>query len=284
MVDPPGPAVELTADPAVVAREAGAWLARHPWTANLMATVLAGELAGEGNHPQQSWALVRDADGTVVGAAMNSAPRVAWLPPIGAAAGGAVASAWHAAGRRPREVTGDAEATRAFAQRWAELTGGRSAPGRREGVLVLEELAPPTGVAGRVRPHRHADAELLLRWWQAFADEVHPDGPIGVDPDAVRARHAAGRLVVWEVVGEPVSFAGWRSGGGVGRIGPVYTPPEHRGHGYAAAVTTAASRVLLDAGERVLLHTDLENPTSNGVYERLGFRRVAELTSWHLLE
>jgi len=51
------------------------------------------------------------------------------------------------------------------------------------------------------------------------------------------------------------------------RIGPVYTPPEHRGHGYAAAVTAAAARGALERGARqVLLYTDLANPTTNRLY------------------
>jgi predicted GNAT family acetyltransferase len=57
------------------------------------------------------------------------------------------------------------------------------------------------------------------------------------------------------------------------RIGPVYTPPEHRGRGYAAAVTAAAARWALGSGARhVLLYTDLANPTTNRLYPRLGFR------------
>lgn len=274
--------VELTADPAVVQREAGGWLALHPWTANAMATVLVQELAAEAPRPDQSWALVRDADGVVVGAAMNALPAVAWLPPVGVDAATAVAVAWHAAGRRPRAVRGDTEATRAFAARWADLTGGVAQPDTHEGVLVLGELVPPARVAGAERAHRDDDLALVIRWFEAFVDEIRPGGPVPVDPADVEARHRAGRLLLWEVEGEPVSMAGWRSGGGVGRVGPVYTPPEHRRRGYAAAVTAAATQRVLAAGERAMLHTDLSNPTSNALYERLGYRRVAELTGWRL--
>ena len=60
---------------------------------------------------------------------------------------------------------------------------------------------------------------------------------------------------------------------GMSRIGPVYTPPEHRNRGYAAAVTAAAARWALDQGARhVLLYTDLANATTNRLYPRLGFR------------
>jgi len=59
------------------------------------------------------------------------------------------------------------------------------------------------------------------------------------------------------------------------RIGPIYTTPEHRRRGFGAAVTAAASRWALDAGaERVLLFTDLANPTTNALYPRIGYRPV----------
>ena len=64
---------------------------------------------------------------------------------------------------------------------------------------------------------------------------------------------------------------------GMVRIGPVYTPPERRGRGYASAATAALSQRLLDAGaEEVLLYTDLANPVSNSIYQRIGYRPVED--------
>ena len=62
------------------------------------------------------------------------------------------------------------------------------------------------------------------------------------------------------------------------RVGPVYTPPGHRRHGYGAAVTAAAARWASDAGARqVVLFVDEANPTTNRLYPRLGFRPVHEV-------
>jgi predicted GNAT family acetyltransferase len=87
-----------------------------------------------------------------------------------------------------------------------------------------------------------------------------------------------GGVLLWEVAGEPVAMAGrTRVAAGMARIGPVYTPPSHRRRGYGAVVTAATSRSALDAGaEHVLLFTDLANPTSNGVYQRIGYRAVSD--------
>jgi predicted GNAT family acetyltransferase len=61
------------------------------------------------------------------------------------------------------------------------------------------------------------------------------------------------------------------------RVGPVYTPPALRRRGYAGAATAAASQAALDAGARVVvLYTDLANPTSNALYQRLGHRPVED--------
>jgi len=63
---------------------------------------------------------------------------------------------------------------------------------------------------------------------------------------------------------------------GVVRVGPVYTPVGSRRLGYGGGVTHAVSRAALDAGQRVVLFTDLANPTSNALYPRLGYRPVTD--------
>lgn len=68
-----------------------------------------------------------------------------------------------------------------------------------------------------------------------------------------------------------------RTVAGVARVGPVYTPPDHRRLGYGAAVTVAVSQAALEAGaDQLVLFTDLANPTSNALYPRLGYRPVRD--------
>jgi predicted GNAT family acetyltransferase len=64
---------------------------------------------------------------------------------------------------------------------------------------------------------------------------------------------------------------------GVVRVAPVYTPSEHRRRGYGGAATVAVSQAALDASAAdVVLFTDLANPTSNALYQRLGYRPLEE--------
>jgi predicted GNAT family acetyltransferase len=61
------------------------------------------------------------------------------------------------------------------------------------------------------------------------------------------------------------------------RIGPVYAPTKLRGHGYATTLTADVSAAQLVRGRRFcILYTDLANPTSNAIYERIGYVRVCE--------
>jgi predicted GNAT family acetyltransferase len=86
-----------------------------------------------------------------------------------------------------------------------------------------------------------------------------------------------GGLMVWEVDGVAVSMAGrTRPAAGMLRVGPVFTPLDLRGRGYAGAVTAAVSRAAQELVGEVLLFTDMANPTSNAIYQRLGYRRVAD--------
>lgn len=105
------------------------------------------------------------------------------------------------------------------------------------------------------------------------------------DPDtrASSARVVAHRrLLFWEVAGGPVSMVGHSpTVAGVTRIGPVWTPPEHRRHGYAAAATAGVAARLRGRGE-VVLFADRANPTSTGIYERVGFRPVGDWDDWLL--
>ncbi|MFJ3725441.1 GNAT family N-acetyltransferase [Streptomyces sp. NPDC090045] len=137
-------------------------------------------------------------------------------------------------------------------------------------------VAPDPVPAGRPRTATEADLPLLLEWIEAFHKEAGGHG--AASEAALRDRISYGGALLWEHEGEPVSLAGFsRPICSASRIGPVYTPPALRGRGYAAGATHAATRAAHAAGAtEVLLFTDLANPTSNGVYQRLGYTPVED--------
>ena len=141
----------------------------------------------------------------------------------------------------------------------------------------LDALIPPTGVPGSAGRAGEADRSLLLDWYRAFAEEAEARG-MDLERSVDRIL-AAGGAWIW-VDGEPVSLAVRRAPvEGSARVGPVYTPPRHRGQGYGSAVTAVATQDVLDDGAVPVLFTDLANPTSNAIYQRLGYRPVGDYVS-----
>lgn len=271
--------MDLVTSPEEVRQRAAGWLAAHPYTANIPASVLA-DLPADGGGV--CWGVCDDGSGVVAGVAMESPGRPAYVPDIGEQAATAVADALWSAGRRPRGVLGDTAASGAYARRWAELSGRPLTPRRRETLYVLGRLRPPAGAPGSARPAVAADLDLVEAWFSAFVVEVYPTAPDPVARPELEARVAAGRILLWtDAGGSAVAMCGYRPpAAGVGRVGPVYTPPAHRGHGYAGAVTAAATRSVLDLGGEAMLFTDASNTVSNHVYRTIGYRPRGEITRW----
>jgi predicted GNAT family acetyltransferase len=107
--------------------------------------------------------------------------------------------------------------------------------------------------------------------------------------DAIVRKLKDGSLFCWDVEGTIVAMAGHApivTTGSVvlGRVGPVYTPPSHRRRGYGSAVTAHVTRHLLEKGARVMLFTDASNPTSNAIYQEIGYRLVDELVEMRFVD
>jgi uncharacterized protein len=179
-------------------------------------------------------------------------------------------------------AAGPVEIVRAFAARWATLTGVVPSVQMEERIYEATGVVLPQNVAGAMRPYDAADRALAIDWLRAFMDEAVPESPEGRVERIVDDRAAGkGSLVLWEDDGRVVSLAGHAGETPNGyRVGPVYTPPELRGRGYASALTAALTEQLLERRRFCFLFTDLANPTSNSIYQRIGYRPVTDITLW----
>jgi predicted GNAT family acetyltransferase len=172
-------------------------------------------------------------------------------------------------------VFGPGEAPWRVAQRWAETTGKSYHPGTRQGVYELREVLLPPPERGSLRPAMQAELELVTGWWMAFYREIFG----GIDPEEARHsaqfRIGAGDCFLW-IDEQPVSMAMKTRPTRHGiSVSLVYTPPELRHRGYATACVAGLSRLLLASGWRhCALFTDLSNPTSNHIYQEIGYRWV----------
>lgn len=182
-------------------------------------------------------------------------------------------------------VLGPGTAVSAFVRAWCERTGGGATLTMANRIYRASSATVPSGVAGAMRSYRDDDHDVTIRWYDAFFREALPDEALG-DPTETQVRRRLddpdGGLRIWEVESRPVSLAGFgsRTPNGI-RVGPVYTPPELRGRGYASALVGRMTAALLEAGHRYcFLFTDLANPTSNGIYQRIGYEAVTDVDQY----
>ncbi|WP_411083830.1 GNAT family N-acetyltransferase [Streptomyces sp. cmx-18-6] len=207
-------------------------------------------------------------------------PRALGLTPLTPEQADSLAARLAAAGHALPAVSADHGTAAAFAEAWQRHTG--TTPELRDVRLCLYglgTLTPPEPLpAGRGRVLGEQDLQQAVFWCGEFARAVGEDVSIDADTWA-GTRYADKRYTLWETPdGTPVSIAGMNPlFGGQIQVDIVYTPAHLRGHGYAGAVVAEVSRAALAAGARdVVLFADRSNPTSNALYQRLGYRLLAD--------
>ncbi len=172
---------------------------------------------------------------------------------------------------------GPTDTMRRFAAVWSEVTGAGFHEGMRQGVYRLDRVNPPPNKArGEMVEANASDLPMVVDWGVAFRHDSHVQAG---DPEVLGMRLIRERcLHFWVDGGRPRSMAAavaFTENGA--RVGWVYTPREERGRGYATALVAELSQLMLDGGRRFcFLYADLANPTSTGIYERLGYRKVVE--------
>jgi len=189
------------------------------------------------------------------------------------------------AGQELPGAVGPVDVADTFTESWSRATGAARRLNRSTRAFRLERVVPPRSAPGRLVRAGEEHRRVLREWWEAFhVEAIGPGGP-GSDYDAAvdRAIRGLGRTVyLWFDEGRPVSLAG--VGGltpnGI-RVGPVYTPPDARGRGYASSLVAGVSQMQLDAGRTfVFLFTDLANPTANRIYQAIGYEPVIDFAEW----
>ena len=194
---------------------------------------------------------------------------------------GELAETLAGAGRALPGVNGAEPEAAEFAASWQRHAGAAAAIHQRHRLYRLGELLPPRPAPpGRARAATAADRGLVAAWLTEF----HTEAGSLAERDSEEQDTAAARLIdrgtliIWEDGVAPVSMAAAsHQVAGMARVGPVYTPPAWRRRGYAAGATAAVTQAALNAGAgEVLLFTDLANPVSNSIYQRLGYEVVED--------
>jgi predicted GNAT family acetyltransferase len=181
-------------------------------------------------------------------------------------------------------VLGPSSLSDLFAQTWSSLTGEVSHLRTHERLFELTQVIAPRPGPGELRIATPDDTALVVRWTKAFQEEaLHTSLSDEEALDWARTRISNGAVYLWVLSdGAIVSLvATTRPASRVISIAPVYTPPELRGLGYASRSVAALSQHLLDSGwQRCSLFTDLSNPTSNSIYQQVGYQPVSDFNEY----
>ncbi len=173
----------------------------------------------------------------------------------------------------------------AFSQAWSQISGDRIITGQSMGVYELRKVLPPARPAhGKMRLAVDEDIELAAQWTYEFTREAlhesYPDGSRRSVEFKIRNKE----LYFWED-DHPVCMAAAARPTRHGiMVGSVYTPPEARQCGYASSLVAELSQLQLDHGYQfVSLFTDMANPTSNKIYQNVGYSQISDFQEYHFM-
>jgi uncharacterized protein len=244
---------------------------------NALVIGLCRELGDSGSHRgQPAFLCTVERAGAVEAVALRTPPMSLVVTRLDRETAGCVVDALRGASLQVPGVVGPEDAARTFAEAWCGRTGEGSVVHMRQGLYELRRVIPAPPTAGFMRAATASDAERIDAWSEGFARDAGL--PAEEHPAARQAMAGAlgrGEVVVWDDQG-PVTMAATRGRTRNGiRVAYVYTPAPLRRRGYASALVAALSAKMLDAGcAFCMLYTDLDNPTSNHVYQRVGYEPI----------
>ncbi len=178
-------------------------------------------------------------------------------------------------------VIGEKRAASHFAQKWSTINNLRREVFMDLGVFQLDKVVELPSAKGNIRPMKASDEDIVTKWVMGFGEHTDNNYTLETARKAAQRKLKEGLLRIWELDGKPVSMASAirPTQNGMG-ISMVFTPPEHRRQGYARTCVAQLSQEMLDKGYKFCnLFTDLSNPTSNKIYQEIGYYKVGEFTN-----
>jgi predicted GNAT family acetyltransferase len=250
-----------------------AFCSADPIGTGLVMSVVDSIASGHRVYESNSFWIAKDSE-KVVGLAMRTAPYGYVVVPMSTQACETLAQAICDIDPDFPDVAGNRKSVEDF------FVATGKVPGETENELIYElhQLRAPVSL-GSIRQATMNDFDLVNDWMQEFTEET---GIFAFDAEnAVRLAIVRGGDFLLNLNGEDVSLGGHSkilelASRKFGRIGPIYTPKHFRKNGYASVITAHISQLLLDQGAVVTLYTQATNPTSNKIYQDLGFQLVAE--------
>jgi hypothetical protein len=167
-------------------------------------------------------------------------------------------------------VLGPVNLSSHFADVWTKVAAKDAVKKTSQRIYDLREVRTSViSASGRFRLAQPPDLDIIASW--------HGEGLCASIEESIRA-HQVG---LWDDE-QPVSVAAQaRATTNGGAVNLVYTPPELRRHGYATSCVASLCQHLLRTGwQFCCLHADLANPTSNSIYQKIGFKPVCDFQEY----
>ncbi|USK26599.1 GNAT family N-acetyltransferase [Bacillus sp. CMF21] len=175
-------------------------------------------------------------------------------------------------------VVGERKWTEVFAKIWSIETEGRAEIVMEQKIYRLHEVAQRKRGEGKFILAELAHLPLLTEWMVDFMNYTN-EPPITALQAAGRMKQfiAEKSVFLWMAEGKPVSMAkkSRTTKNGI-CVSLVYTPDEFRGNGYASSCVAELSEHLLKDFSFCTLYTDLSNPTSNSIYQKIGYQPIQD--------
>jgi hypothetical protein len=257
------------------------YLLVHEAQHNLPIGIIESLIRYPDRYLEQTYLATVEEDDTVLAVALRTPPyKLVVSRAVDFQALGAIAQDLHSSPLPG--VIGPVPEAEAFARAWQNVTGQTYSEDMSLRVYQLEAVQPIPKASGYLRKATQADRDLLICWVRAFIQEALPR-EVGKDDAASTVERCLAReqLYLWQD-DEPVSMAASSRGTPNGiALNLVYTPPEYRSKGYASSCVAQLSQVLLNEGRKYcFLFTDLANPTSNHIYQKIGYQPVCDVKDY----
>jgi uncharacterized protein len=259
---------------------AKAWLERAEAENNLILGIAAYFENYSGELKVQPYFLTVHDDGAIVGAALMTPPRRLLITRMPEQATAQLVN-FLAGETAVPGILGPNDCTRVFAENWRANTGITARVKMSERIYTCTAVIPSVPSRGYLRTASRADESLLVKWAGEFCREAHIEDESAYMQSQIATTIDKGRLYVWEN-GEVVSMADLRRETSRGiAVSLVYTPPCWRRNGYASSCIAELTQLMLDGGKTFCcLFTDLENPTSNSIYQKIGYQPICDVQDW----
>lgn len=176
-------------------------------------------------------------------------------------------------------VTSKTDLAKRFAQAYTKRANMSYAAEKNMRIYTLEKISENVPQVGVLRKAEQKDLHFLPYWYNEFyIDCGFGRGNFEEIFLSVNEAIESKMLFVLEEDGVPVSIAAaTRETVNGRRVAMVYTPPYFRKKGYASSCVAKVSQIVLDMGYKyAALFTDLSNPVSNSIYQKIGYRPVCD--------